>query len=140
MRKWRVFRFLMGRRCGSLVGAISLSLLLVAPARSLVRAYQSSSFKQTAGTVLSIGDMEEWDYNVSRWGYYVVNAPYVYHVGGRAYYGHRIRFLGIATKGWAAATVADFPVGSHPNVYYNPLRPSESVLEPGLTYPPALLM
>ena len=61
---------------------------------------------------------------------WVPRVSYRYTVNGAALEGTRIRFgLDSQSREESAATVAPYPVGRAVTVYYDPAKPTESVLE-----------
>ncbi len=58
---------------------------------------------------------------------------YRYTVNGQTYTGNRLRAFGLHhfSRDQAEAELTPFPVGARVKVYYNPNKPSESVLIPG---------
>lgn len=62
-------------------------------------------------------------------GTWLPRFTYQYEVGGRLYTGKRIAFYRRCTGSRAQALVARHPVGSRVQVFYDPARPEESVLE-----------
>ncbi len=77
---------------------------------------------------------------------YYPEVEYEYTVAGRSYRSKRIRFGGLPfvystdraeIEAWFTA---HYPEGSEVEVYYNPLRPEEAVLEPGSSPAATLLL
>ena len=65
---------------------------------------------------------------------YTAQVRYSYQVGGAPYGSDRIQFGSSGTDQKVAnATVADHPVGKRVKVYYNPGKPAQAVLVPGVT-------
>lgn len=66
--------------------------------------------------------------------YYGVGIRYRYAVNDRFFEGTRIRYNGATSAGWAwaAKTVAEHPVGSQTQVFYNPENPQDALLSPGV--------
>jgi hypothetical protein len=62
---------------------------------------------------------------------------YEYNVENKTYKGKRVRIAEFTFKDdggvWANKVVVDYPKGKEVEVSYNPDRPKESVLEPGIT-------
>ena len=57
---------------------------------------------------------------------------YEYHVAGRRYIGHRIRWTDVRLGESAASEwIAAYPVGRAVTVHYDPAAPQKAVLEPG---------
>jgi hypothetical protein len=64
---------------------------------------------------------------------YEPRVTYEYAVDGYPRVGRRLRMGSLATSEADAARIAgDYPVGSAVTVHYNPRRPVDAVLEPGL--------
>ena len=59
---------------------------------------------------------------------WVLRFTYQYEVGGRVYRGRRTHFFRRCTGNCALELAARHPVGGHVQVYYDPARPAESVL------------
>lgn len=61
---------------------------------------------------------------------------YKYQFEGRWFSGERIGFVktGAQHSGYAEKVLARYPVGAEVDVYVNPLRPSRSVLTPGVSW------
>jgi len=65
--------------------------------------------------------------------YFKPSVQFTYEVNGRQYHGDRVRIAVVVSStlaslaGWTASA---YPVGSEVLVYYNPKKPSESVLHP----------
>ncbi|OAI54783.1 hypothetical protein AYO44_14225 [Planctomycetaceae bacterium SCGC AG-212-F19] len=95
---------------------------------------QSMRWPIAPGRIISSGVQE---YQVTDEGttstHYKVSVVYAYEVNGRKYTGDRLR-MGIVISGTLTAlakrTARRYPVGDEVEVYYNPKKPSESVLHP----------
>jgi hypothetical protein len=111
---------------------IALFLLLFAlSARRKVR--RSQSWEQTLGTVLF--SMVETRRGSSGGGgtttSYYPKIVYEYRVMGQVYHGDRFNLgeVGLGSYNRVAATVAEYPVGKHIEVFFNPDNPVEAVLQ-----------
>ncbi|MBA4146746.1 MAG: DUF3592 domain-containing protein [Verrucomicrobia bacterium] len=67
---------------------------------------------------------------------YAVSVRYRYEVGGRVFEGERFRYNSFPSSAadavWAKSVVADYPIDSEVQVYYNPANAADSVISPGL--------
>lgn len=86
--------------------------------------------ESTVTSEFSRGDQD----NPDTWTYYPV-VTYQYQIGGQLY---RCDQLGLVRRGYqhphqAQAAIAPYPAGAARNVYFNPARPHEAILEPGRT-------
>lgn len=96
-----------------------------------IRQILATRYPSTEGTMISAKvtrhDSDE--------GYtYGVAMRYTYRVSGREYEGERYRYQSASSSdsAWAHAAVAEHPPGSRTTVYYNPVRPEDAVLVPGV--------
>jgi len=92
-----------------------------------VNAFKTKSWPTTQGTVISS--------QVERSSRYIPKVIYTYDVDTNAFSSDRIRQTNYAQykKKEDAAKVADrYPVDSKVTVYYNPNKPDEAILEPGI--------
>ncbi len=113
--------------------------------RNFNLAQASSNWVKTSGKIVR-SDLQ--DFSVGRKENFKALVEYSYDVGGIIHRGTRIRFAD--TTGSAAekqrAIVAQYPVNSTVDVYYDPHHPGEAVLETGggarayaLMLPPLIL-
>ncbi len=98
------------------------------------RAQQSASWPAVEGTVISSKvTSESSGSGKSRSTSYKADVRYQYDVDGVAYEHDRLR-IGLVSTGFKSSAQAD--VRKHPKgattVYYDPIEPGNSVLEPGL--------
>ncbi len=108
-----------------IVGVAMLALAI----RGLRIGIASRKWPATGGEILESRVEEESDEGSIR---YVAKVKYRYCVGGREFTADEITFKAYAVDEKSAeATVARYPVGSRPQVHYDPRRPDHAVLEPG---------
>ncbi len=105
-------------------------LTVVSNARSVYLGAASQAWPSVRGTVLSAAvlqrdDPESTDYIPEIRYRYRINA--VAHTGSRINFGKSI----MATKKNSEKIIQTYPPGSTVAVYYDPVRPHESTLEPG---------
>ncbi|WP_457627915.1 DUF3592 domain-containing protein [Persephonella sp.] len=104
----------------SVLGVITLFLFY-----RLVRVY---FWRKTEGTVLK-SDIKK-DTSTISYDYYYPDIRYEYTVNGKKYISDSIFLTEIASdRKTIEKLVKQFPEGSRITVYYNPLKPSESVLK-----------
>lgn len=86
--------------------------------------------QSTVSSELSRGDQD----NPDSWTHYP-SVLYQYQLGPQVYQGNQISIVkrGYQHPHQAQAVIAAFPAGTPRNVYYNPARPQESILEAGKT-------
>ena len=65
---------------------------------------------------------------------------YSYQVNGNTYQNNRVSYVNVSTKGYAEKLVGRYPVDHTVDVYYNPNKPSESVLSAGINFGVALFL
>lgn len=97
----------------------------------LVNQIRALGFKQTTGYITH----SEVTYHDSDDGTtHGVDIHFHYEVGGQAYEGDRYRYAAGSSSdsGWARNAVNRYPEGAEVPVFYNPKKPSESLLSPGV--------
>jgi hypothetical protein len=95
---------------------------------------QAMCWPTVPGRIISSGVQayEDTDDGTTRTNY-KVSVVYNYEVNGRKYTGDRLRMglvMSANVTGLAKRTARRYPVGDEVEVYYNPKKPSESVLHP----------
>jgi hypothetical protein len=64
---------------------------------------------------------------------FVPRVEYLYQIGSRPFFGSNIRLGGsVGRESWARAVSSHYPVGSSCSVFYQPRKPQQAVLEPGV--------
>ena len=99
---------------------------------SLVRAWQSTHWPRTMGTIAT-SEVEQYR-DSKQTLMYRPSVSYRYSVSGKEHVSYRLSFGGEMGTNWpepAEKTVALYPVGTTVTVHYDPGKPSESVLKPG---------
>jgi hypothetical protein len=134
---------------GYLIGGIIFLLASAVAGWACLRnfnlAQASSNWEKTAGKIVR---SELQNFSVGRKENFKALVEYSYTVGGTLYRGTRLRFAD--TTGTAEdkqrALVEQYPVNATVDVYFDPHKPSEAVLEPGggartyaLMLPPLIL-
>ncbi len=115
-----------------LIGA-GIWYLDIRPAPILARQYQSGSFANVKGEVLA-GTVTQWTGSKGAVHYHP-SISYRYEVNGQTYKGNRYRYDGhpsFYNEAEANQVLAAHPKGSEIEVYYNPDKPADAVLSPGL--------
>jgi hypothetical protein len=109
---------------------ISLSLAwLVFGAIGFTKAVTSYKWPTTDGTVVSAQVVRPTGKSTK----YIAEIGYSYQVGGKEYVSKKFKATSArGTSGWAKQVVEQHPVGSMVSVHYNPNKPQDAVLEPGL--------
>lgn len=105
---------------------IGISVLPIIMGASLLLGSLSDLIKNNAATDWPVATGTVTDTTVSRGFLFATGESflsYTYSVDGREYSGYRIAFGG--------GSASDYRQGQEVNVYYEPSRYSESVLEPG---------
>jgi hypothetical protein len=93
----------------------------------------SLQWPKVSGTIMQ----SEWVYhhaNTSRYSYYFIRVAYTYPVNGQSHVGNRVMLWNPdlrSDKYTAQDFVAEHPVHSAVDVYYDPARPEMAVLIPG---------
>ncbi|TMJ18403.1 MAG: DUF3592 domain-containing protein [Alphaproteobacteria bacterium] len=116
----------------ALVGLAGALWSALAHSRARSRSQAAERWPTAAGRVTDIDiQLRNGGAGRSHHSYYVPAIRYVYSVNGREREGRTIRFgmPATTTRGAAEAILAPYPVGSTPQVRYNPENPEESVLE-----------
>ncbi len=111
---------------------IIVLVLILVMARSVYKARASARWPATSGRVLSARVSARGDLHGSTM--YEPNVWYEYDVGGQAYRCSEISYGGRAAASspdWAEQIVTRFPAGAEVEVFYNPARPEEAILEHG---------
>ncbi len=109
---------------------VVLLVIVIVLVRSLRRATASTRWPATDGRVLSAGVWSH--YGTHHTMTFEPKVVYEYQSGGQPYQGERVSFgltAGTSSPDWAAGIAAKYPEGSSVQVFYDPARPSEAVLE-----------
>lgn len=105
---------------------------------SILRGQKSRGWPNVSGSILSsrISVHESTDDDGSTTTNYGVALLYRYSVGGQEYQGTRRTFTDVNTSSRARAEkiLATYPQGGSVTVYYDPQKPSTSVLVPGVSW------
>ncbi len=109
---------------------IALSLAwLVFGAIGFHKAVVSQGWPVTDGTVVSAQVVRPSGKSTK----YIAEIGYSYQVNGKEYTSKNFKATSArGTSGWAKELVALHPVGSMVSVHYNPDKPADAVIEPGL--------
>ncbi|NLE44237.1 MAG: DUF3592 domain-containing protein [Chloroflexi bacterium] len=123
--------------CGSIFVVALLALgvfLIVSSVRSRRKASASQDWPLTTGQITSAQvkrSASTDDDGHTSYAYYPA-VEYVYQVGNQVFTGKRIAFGGITAQSSpsrAETTLESYPLGGQVNVYYDPEKPSDAVLE-----------
>ncbi len=114
----------------------------IAGAGLLVTGIASRRWPHVAGEItLSRADYEVRERDGVTSTDYSPTVEYRYSVDGREYHGNEINVRGHGTSlSEVQAILAKYPAGRAVNVYYNPARPAEALLEPGASWSTALVL
>ncbi len=109
-----------------------ISLLLawfIFGAVGFFKAVASHHWPTTNGTVVSAQVIRPSGKSTK----YIAEIGYTYQIGGKEYSSKNYKATSArGTSGWAKQVVDQHPVGSVVTVHYNPDKPEEAVIEPGL--------
>ena len=93
------------------------------------KAVASHHWPTTEGTVVSAQVVRPSGKSTK----YIAEIGYTYQVGGKEYSSKNFRATSArGTSGWAKQVVEQHPVGAMVPVHYNPNKPEDAVIEPGL--------
>ena len=112
------------------IGAFITSFTLLA----VKRGKQSEQWQKCEGKVVSAEVEEERRYDPEDGTsvYYYPRVHYEYQVGDKTYQGKKLKMLEASmSKKKANETIASFSTGSTVEVYYDPQKPEQAVLQPG---------
>ena len=118
-----------------LVIAVLLGFAFVAMFGSgFVQSLRSRSWIRVRGRITSAGVSKQTSSDGP--SSFVPAVRYQYQVEGRLLSGERIGFIDIGARhpGVAEKVLARYPVGAEVDVYVDPLRPTRSVLTPGVSW------
>jgi hypothetical protein len=108
-------------------------IFLIIMAAATIDAQRAQSWPSTEGTISSSMVKSEWSSSSSGGGSYLYypDVHYHYSINGQSFNGNVIsKMLSHSSdSSYAYAYVSDHPIGSQVTVYYNPLNPSEAVLD-----------
>ena len=113
---------------------IILLVLILILARSVRTAHASRRWTPSDGRIASseVTSHRSLDSNGTHTTIYEPAVSYVYNANGRNYEGKQVDFgaiAGTSSPGWAENMVDKYPVGSPVQVFYNPAKPDQAVLE-----------
>jgi hypothetical protein len=102
---------------------------LVVGAIGFYRAVVSYNWPVTQGTVVSAEVVRPAGKSTK----YVAEIGYTYQVGGKEFFSKSFKATSArGTSSWARQLVGGYPAGTRVAVHYNPEKPGDSVVEPGL--------
>ena len=112
-----------------IVGVILSILMLIA----ISRGKKSRNWPTAEATVISTEVEEKHEYDEDGESvYYYPRVHYDYRVGGQVYQGFKYKLLEVSmSKRKAIEFISNFMPGDKLTVYYNPEKPTESVMQPG---------
>jgi hypothetical protein len=117
--------------CGALFVAAGLGVVGLSIRNALI-AIASRRWLTTEGVVLA----SELQRSEEKSGTYTSQVSYRYSVDGKDYVAERARFGDHIGLGWSAPArriVGRYPKGARVRVHYDPDKPADAVLEPGMT-------
>lgn len=126
---WLVSVFL-----GVVFAAVGCAVVVLLGKPTRDQALASRSWPATEGTIIR-SRLEQSSDDGKVW--FSADIGYDYRVGGEAFTGHRVWFGDDyrSSPGDEFRDAVDrYPLGSRVTVHYDPARPAQSVLEPGLTW------
>jgi len=113
--------------------AVGVILTLLMPI-SISKGRKSKTWPTTEATVVSteVEEKHEYDEDGDKHVYYYPRIHYDYRVEGQFYNGFKYKLLEASmSKRKAYEIISNFMTGDKLTVYYNPEKPTESVLQPG---------
>jgi hypothetical protein len=112
-----------------------LGVLILILARSAMKSNSSRRWPSTDGTIIASTVESHRSYSSSSHTHTTMYSPrvvYEYSVEGRRYQNQTLNFGTVASASmpvWAESTVGRYPRGANVQVFYNPSKPTEAVLE-----------
>ena len=100
---------------------------------SIRRGKESKEWPTSEGTVISTEVEERHEYNEDGESvYYYPRVHYDYRVGDHVYHGFKYKLMNVSmSKRKAHEFISNFMPGDTLTVYYDPEKPTESVMQPG---------
>jgi hypothetical protein len=120
----------------SLIFSLSGLVLCIMALYYFRQARESKSWPSTPGIIISSGVRREAHVSDHQETRFKAEIRYSYTIGQDKYTSNRIRILPnmpAASSVLASKSIATYPMDSPVTVYYNPDRPTQAVLEPGVT-------
>jgi len=113
---------------------IFIGILFIVMLRNVRKGSASKRWPMTDGRILSseVTSHRSLDSNGTHTTMYEPAVQYEYNANGQRYQSKEIGFGGVAAASmpsFAEGVVAKYPVGNSVQVFYNPAKPSEAVLE-----------
>jgi len=112
-----------------IVGVVLSILMLIA----INRGKRSKNWPTSEATVISTEVEEKHEYDEDGESvYYYPRVHYDYRIGGQVYQGYKYKLLEASmSKRKAFQFISNFMPGDKLTVYYDPEKPTESVMQPG---------
>jgi hypothetical protein len=111
-------------------------VLIIVLARSARKASATKRWPVSNGRILSsdVTSHRSLDSNGTHSTFYEPQVVYEYAANGQTFQSKQVSFgaiSGMSGTGWAEGIVGKYPTGSAVQVFYNPSKPSQAVLEHG---------